>query len=119
MANEIGISIQVSVNKNGAGASGSYAGNTTMAGDQFIGNVQIVGTSNEAILLGDVTTTGMGVFLKNLDPTNYIEIFSDSGNTNLITKIGPGLPSLIYPNAAIYGRANTAAVNLQVVAFEA
>jgi len=119
MANEIYIGLTFTATKNGASVSGSFAGNATMVGDNFIGNVQAVGTSNEAILLGDVSATGMGVFLKNLDATNYVEIFSDSGNTNLITKLTAGMPCLLWPNAVIYARANTASCNVQVVSVEA
>lgn len=90
-----------------------------MSGNNLISNVQEVGTSNEAVLLGDVSATGMCVFLKNLDETNYVEIFSDSGNTNLISKLTAGKPCVLWPNAVIYARANTAPCNLAVVACEA
>ncbi len=119
MANEIQLACSLNVSKNGATATGTYSGTITMAGDNLISNVQSVGTSNEAILLGDVTATGMCIFLKNIDVTNYVEIFSDSGNLNLISKLTPGMPCVLFPNAAIYARANTGACNLVVVACEA
>lgn len=119
MANEIQVSIAFQATKNGATAGGTYSGTLTMSGDQLISNVQIIGTSNEAITLGDVTATGVRIMLKNLDATNYVEIFSDSGNANLISKIPATESIYIQPNAAIYARANTSSINLLVVAVEA
>lgn len=119
MANEIQLAASLQVSKNGATASGTYSGTITMAGNNLISNVQEIGTSNEAIQLGDVTATGMCVMLKNLDATNYVEIFSDSGNTNLISKLAAGMPCILWPNAVIYARANTAGISLAVVACEA
>jgi hypothetical protein len=59
----------------------------TSAGKRMTHLVQNVGTSEEAIQLGEVTAPG-AYFFKNLDPTNYIEIKSGTGGT-VIAKLMP------------------------------
>lgn len=90
-----------------------------MAGDQMISNVQIVGTSAEAIVLGDVSTIGY-IMLKNMDATNFVEIALDSGvSTQKFSKIPAG-GFAIFPasTATMYAKADTANVNLFVAAIE-
>lgn len=48
-----------------------------------------VGTSEEAIPLGEVVTPGQS-FFKNLDPTNYVEIRPASGSSNDYIYLPPG-----------------------------
>ena len=117
MANEIALSVNLSAQKGGVNTAAALSITQDMAGDQMIQNVQIVGTSNEALLVGDVTATGWQL-IKNLDTANYVEIFLDSGNTNLVSKLLAGEFTLIKPGAAVYARANTAACNCLVVAIE-
>jgi hypothetical protein len=45
----------------------------TLATDKIVHTIQSIGTSEEAIELGDISSRGFAV-LVNLDPTNYIEI---------------------------------------------
>lgn len=119
MANEINLNLTLSVSKNGASSSFTVSKVIDMTGDQFINNVQIVGTSNEALLFGDVSTIGF-VAVKNLDATNYVEVFLDSGNANLVAKLFPGEACLFKPGATnlMFARANTGACNCQVLALE-
>jgi len=44
-----------------------------LTSDLHITNVQSIGTSEEALVLGDVVTPGF-IFVENLDVTNYVEI---------------------------------------------
>lgn len=118
MANEIQVSLTISVEKNGASARGNISLSIDQTGDQFISNVQIIGTSNEALTLSDVSTIGW-VYVKNLDAANYVEVFLDSGNTQLVSKLLAGEATLFKPGTtSIYARANTAACNIQVLAAE-
>jgi hypothetical protein len=122
MANEIQVSLSLTVSKNGASATASESITQTMSGDQFLNSVQIIGTSNEVLNFGDVTAGGW-VVCKNLDATNYVEIFLDSGNAQLVAKLLPGASGAgeackFKPGAAVYARANTAPVNLQVFTCE-
>ncbi len=121
MADEIQLSLSISCSKNGASINASGNMSITMAGDQFISNIQIVGTSNEALQVGDVSTTGY-VYVKNLDSTNYVEVFLDNANTYLVAKLFPGEFTLYKPGgtgaANLFARANTGACNCQVIALE-
>lgn len=118
-AGEISLYASISSTKNGATVAGSSTQNADMIGDQMIGNVQIVGTSNEAINLGDVSTLGH-LYCKNMDATNYVEIFTDNANAQPVAKLLAGQAMLIasHPSATYYARANTAVCNLHVVAVE-
>lgn len=54
-----------------------------VTGSQFIHNVQSVGTSEEAILLGDAGAGGM-CFMINRDATNFVSIRQGTGASDLI-----------------------------------
>lgn len=118
MANEISISATLSASKNGATVTGSGSISISMSGDQFISNVQIVGTSDEeALVVGDVTPTGW-FMLKNLDSTNYVVISLDDAGANIVATLLAGEFCVCKPGANLYAKANTAPVNLQVIATE-
>lgn len=55
---------------------------------KFIRNKISVGTSEEAIPLGEVSSLGWAFFV-NCDPSNYIEIRSATGSGNDIIKVLP------------------------------
>jgi len=119
MANEINASISLGVNKNGLVLNGGGSKTADMAGDQGLTNVQIIGTSAEAIVLGDVSTIGYVAF-KNLDPTNFVQLALDSGvSTQIFAKLLAGDVTLIKAaTATMYAKADTANVNLLVTAVE-
>ena len=119
MANEIQVSASLSASKGGVSVNNSASRSATMAGDQMISNVQIIGTAAEALVLGDVSTIGY-VFLKNMDATNFVEIALDSGvSTQKFAKLLAG-DFAIFPasTATMYAKADTANVNLVVQAIE-
>src|SRR4051812_503069 len=120
MSAEISFSAYLSANKNSvAVASGSLTKTNDMTGDQMFANVQIVGTSAEALAMNDVATLGL-LFVRNMDATNFVQLALDSGMTNKFAKLKPGEFCLVPvdPSATIYAKADTAACNLQVVAVE-
>lgn len=121
MANEISISAQLSANKSSTQvASGSQSKSVDMAGDQMIANVQIIGTSAEALSLVDVTVGGY-LFVRNMDATNFVQLALDSAvATQIFAKLKPSEFCLFRPpaGATIYAKADTANCNLQVVAVE-
>jgi hypothetical protein len=93
-----------------------------MAGDQMISNVQIIGTSSEALVLGDVTTVGY-VYLKNLDPTNFVSVsvITPAVASTSFCKLLPGDMTIIKAvgtSPTLTAIADTGSVNLQVVAIE-
>jgi hypothetical protein len=118
MATEIRAQGSLSAAKNGVSVSASVSVNPDMAGDQLIGNVQAIGTGAEAIVFGDISTIGY-VFLKNMDATNYVDISMVSDATTPFAKLLAGDFTIIKAaSALVYAKANTAGINLQVVAAE-
>lgn len=116
MANEISAQINFTVAKNGATAQVAVGILASMSGNAFINNIQAVGTSNEALLVGDVTGGGF-VFCRNLDATNYVEISLDNAQSQVVGKLLAGEWILFKPETdTLYAKANTAPCNVQVLA---
>lgn len=117
MANEITMSASMTVSKGGVAIStGSLAKTLDMTGTYAATESQSIGTSNEALSFNTTDITGeVNLVVKNMDATNYVEIFKDSGNTHLLSKLKAGQSCLLanVPSATLYGRANTAAVIVQ------
>jgi len=87
-----------------------------MTGTHMDAPTQSIGTSNEALDFNTTDITGdVNLAVKNLDASNYVEIFKDSGNSHLLSKLLPGQACMLMnvPSASLYGRANTAAVLVQ------
>lgn len=91
MANEITLTVTAQL-------SNSYLKDSYTPGSEQItqttkgaaAGVWIVGTSEEDLSLGDVTTPGR-VFLKNLDTTNYVKIGPKSGGAMVeAIRLSPG-----------------------------
>jgi hypothetical protein len=120
MANEISVSASLSASKNGATIAASDSLSITMAGDQMISNVQIVPAASEAILLGDVTTPGY-VYIKNLDPVNFVSIsvLATAVAGTSFAKLLPG-QFCVFPavSTTLTAIADTLPCNVQVVVIE-
>ena len=119
MSNEITLSLALAIAKNGASVGGSQSSSIDMAGANFIGSVQTVPTAGVALDLGDVSAPPSYVLIQNLDAANFVEI--DSANTfdKFPQKIRPGGVILLCPlSAVIHAKADTASVNVNVVAAE-
>lgn len=123
MANEISITASLTCNKSGSTVTGSSTLLVTLAGSAKYADTQMIGTSTEQIVFsaGAIAEGITHVWLKNIGPTNYIEI----GNSALAVIYGKLLVNqccLIAVNKAaasdpsIYARANTAECGLQIVA---
>lgn len=117
MANEITMSASMTVSKGGVAIStGSLSKTLDMTGTYAATESQSIGTSNEALSFNTTDITGdVNLVVKNMDSTNYVEIFKDSGNSHLLSKLKAGQSCLLanVPSATLYGRANTAAVIVQ------
>ena len=85
-----------------------------VSGEPRIHNKQTVGTSEEALLLGDVSTGGVLV-VANRDSTNFVELRSGTGATNNIKiKAGEAWAFRTSDDAAApYAIADTASVQLE------
>jgi hypothetical protein len=120
MANEVAVSIRLSWSKSGAQIIGTVSDSYDQSGSQAIENVQIIGSSSEAVTFGDVTTVGWVMF-KNLNETGKVHI----GTTNPVTSVNaeitldPGEGTFLKTTqAAWYAIRDSVDVNLLVIAIE-
>lgn len=86
----------------------------TVSGDRFVWQRQSVGTSEEAIGLGDIATGGYFLAI-NRDTTNFVSIRQATGGTNFIRmNAGEGCVFRIHASsAAPYWIADTAACEVE------
>jgi len=117
MANEINTSINVTVTVNGQVATGTVSGQSDATNNAFIGNEQLIGTSAETILMGDIGATPVFLFVRNMDTTNYVEVDAVNTFNAFPQKIFPGKGVYLYPETGtVYIKANTASVRVWIVA---
>lgn len=91
----------------------------TIAGAQAMANRQSIGTSEEAVLVGDVAAGGyfMGV---NRDSTNYIELRPGSGLGDLIRlEAGDVCLFRLTDDATLYAIADTDTCDLEYLIIDA
>jgi hypothetical protein len=116
MADEITLSFQMNL-VNGSLKSSHSSGSLTI--DQttakLVSNVQTIGTVEEALDLGDITTPGIGIFV-NLDSTNFIEL-GLSGQMFVRINAGEQYPFRVTTTAP-YAKADTANVELFYILLE-
>lgn len=65
----------------------------TLSDAKALKNIQTIGTSEEAIGLGEITTPGWAIF-KNLDASNFIELRVATGGAKF-AKLKPGEIALL------------------------
>lgn len=84
MADEIAITMALVARKSGTlGGMDLGTFTVTMTGTNVLHNRQVVGTAEEALLLGDCGSGGW-VIMKNHGPTNYVQVRGLSGQTPLV-----------------------------------
>lgn len=85
----------------------------TVAGSNYHRTVQAVGTSIEALSLGDVATPGY-CMLHNLDATNFVLVYPNNTDAAVI-KLKAGEWALFrFAASAPYIKADTGACNVEV-----
>lgn len=121
MANEIRLTASLSVD-NGDFKEAINPGSLTI--DQATigkgGYVQTIGTTNEALVVGDVATLGY-CYLRNLDATNAVEYGPDSGGAMIsFGKLKAGEVAILRltPGITVRAQAENSAVKLDVRVFE-
>ncbi len=121
MAGTLAASFSASFTTSAGARVGLDSGSSTTfatSGSTAITNVQTIGTSEEAILVGDVGTLGW-IGVRNLDPTNYVEVGTGATLTsaNTFAHLLPGEWFFIKANASAtyYAKANTGACNCQTI----
>lgn len=120
MASEITVELALSFRK-GSSQEGVDPGpiSVTMTGTNFLRNRQTVGTSEEALLLGDVPAGGW-VFMVNRDSSNYVRVKAATGATALI-RLRAGEAACFRLDAgatAPFVQADTSAVELEYLLIE-
>lgn len=118
MANEITLSSMLSFLKGGRQDEfGEFGQELTMNGTDYVRATQTIGTSAEALAIGDIGTCGL-IAIKNKDATNYVTIRAGSGGTDLV-KLKPGecFPFRLATNTP-YAIANTAPVEIEYLLLE-
>lgn len=121
MANELTVSGSIVHNNQTPTVTWSVTSlNVTMAGTVLIAGRRSIGTSEEALTLGEVATLGWAWF-KNIDATNFVEIRSATGAANDIIKIKAGEFALFRFGSDVsapFAIADTAACLLDYVIFQ-
>lgn len=116
MANELTITTQLTFSKGGASLSKVERITMDVTGTLYETKVLNIGTSNEAIAKGDMTTVGY-VLLKNLDGTNFV-LAGDDG-TNYPVKLLAGDACLFRLNGTTLNlKADTAACDVEITMLE-
>lgn len=120
MANEISLSGSMTFQKGNVSASMGKAGvRADVAGLRYAEYVQEIGTSAEALELGDVGTPGY-VMIENLDATNFVSLRPTSSAADMIRiRAGEFAGPFQLAAAAPFAIANTAAVRIRCLVIEA
>lgn len=79
----------------------------------YITGTQTIGTSEETLDVGDVSSSGL-IVVKNLDDTNYVEI-GLTGSYPI--KLKPGQFCVFPPTGTIYALANSADCDVEFYVF--
>lgn len=119
MANTLNLSVTGNWNQGNLTDSWNLVlGALTLNAQGQTGGIQNIGTSEENLNAGDLTTNGF-LFIANLDPTNYVDWgMSDSGTMKAWGRLKPGLVASSFacgyvgPGVAIRLKANTSACNV-------
>lgn len=120
MANTIRLQSTLTYKNSGGTVSLGGDFTVTQSGTHFTAEVQDIGITAEALDVGaDIGTIGF-LLIKNLDATNYVEIGSDNAVANNVALILPGQAVPIKPKSGVtlYGKANTAPVQVEFLAIE-
>lgn len=122
MADEITIISGLSVTKTNLTATiPTTSASVDLTGTRFIRNCQTVGTTYEAITVGDLGSAGW-CYIKNTDATNYVEFGLEvTGAFYPFVKIlaGETAGPMKLSTLSIFGRANTGAVVADIFILEA
>lgn len=124
MADELTLELRVSYAKSGTDLhwpdQASRSIEIDVSSAALVHHKQTIGTTEEALALGDVTTGGW-FFAINRDSTNYVEIRSGTGATDLVRlNAGEWCAFRMSSDAsAPYAIANTAAVVLEYLLLSA
>jgi hypothetical protein len=121
VANEISLSTRLKVKKGSlAFDTGTVTQQANLSGTRFHHVVTNVGTTYQSLAIPAGIGTPGESFFKNTDATNFIEIGLEVASTfHPLVKLKPGRTArLPLSTDALFARANTAAVDLEVFVLE-
>ena len=119
MANEITASMSFRATKGGATVSFQDRFIADLTEQDMVNQTQLIGTSAEAIDIGDINGGVQFLIVKNLDATNTVEIGSDVTGADMFITLQPGKFCMFSPNTEdLYAIADTAAVRVLILAVE-
>lgn len=116
MAREMSITTSINYSRAGGDTeqiSESYS--VDVAGAPRMSGRQNIGTTEEQLVLGDVSSVGI-VWIKNLDTTNFITVGTVTNQRGFRINPGESFPFRA-ANNAIFIAANTAAVDVAYAVF--
>lgn len=120
MANEITVSASLTASKDNASITVSASKTFDMSNNDMVQATQNVGTTAEALALGDLSLPAAYLYVRNMDPTNFVVLSLNSDGSTPFSKIRPG-HFAIFPtpeSGTIYAKADTAACRVAVAACE-
>lgn len=120
MANEIRLSVELSVNKSGLQAAKSVQSLADQATAGYVSRKQTIPTSDTVITLTGVTAP-RAIVIENLDATNYVKIGPTvAGAIAPIGRLSPGqsMGLFLEPSVVLRAQANTASVDIAFLIVE-
>lgn len=118
MANELTVSVSLAFSSSGREAKKSYGGlQFDVSGNAYVHHIQNIGTSEEALDVGDLGTAGY-MICKNLDATNFVEIRPGTGTADLIKLKAGEVACFRLALNGPYAIADTAACDLEYLIVE-
>jgi hypothetical protein len=106
MANELTISGALRFTKGGVDEIYSFTDQVDISGTALVRQVLFIGTAEESIPMGDVSSPGY-VVACNLDATNFVQLGTSTGTYSI--KLGPGMRAFFPLNGAtLFAKADTA-----------
>jgi len=121
MANEIQASASLSAVKGGVDVQQSTSVAFDMAGEDMIDCTQTIPVTAVVAAIGAIAVPPAYLQLKNLDPTNYVQVATDSNfNANeIFAVIRPGRHIQISPIGSVWMKAANANCKVALCAVEA
>jgi hypothetical protein len=118
MANEITISASLAFSKGGIGSSLSDSAlQFDVSGTDYFQGTQGVGTSEEALDIGHITTPGY-CYMKNTDSTNFVSVIRATSEGNCIKLKAGEIALFRFEATAPFVKADTSDVQIDYLLIE-
>lgn len=120
MADELTLSASLAYSKSGETLRTAITGlQRDVTGTEHAKYVQLIGTSEEALILTDIGTPGY-CLLRNLDETNYVSIRSGTAAANCIELLPGDFALFRFARTATapFALANTSACRVEITIIE-